>query len=143
MDPPGAVGRLPFPHLGLLAQPSRGLRINLTVSDSQRASWSRLTAPWRSSLHAESSFLIGANAANAAFGLLFWTAAARLYRPEDVGLAAAAVAAVGLLAMLSGLGLDYALIKFLPGASRPQETINSCLTIGSIVALFVAAVFLG
>jgi O-antigen/teichoic acid export membrane protein len=86
--------------------------------------------------------LIGANAANAAFGFLFWTAAARLFRPEDVGLAAAAVAAVGLLAMLSGLGLDYALIRFLPSASRPQEIINSCLTIGSIVALFVAAVFM-
>jgi O-antigen/teichoic acid export membrane protein len=86
--------------------------------------------------------LIGANGANATFGLLFWTAAARLYRPEDVGLAAAAVAAVGLLAMLSGLGLDNALIRFLPGASRPPEIINSCLTIGSIVALFVAGVFL-
>jgi O-antigen/teichoic acid export membrane protein len=99
-------------------------------------------APWRSSLHAESSLLIGANAANAAFGFLFWTAAARLYRAEDVGLAAAAVAAVGLLAMLSGLGLDYALIRFLPGSSRPQEIINSCLTIGSIMTLFVTAVFL-
>jgi O-antigen/teichoic acid export membrane protein len=86
--------------------------------------------------------LIGANTANAAFGFLFWTAAARLYRPEDVGLAAAAVSAVSLLAMLSGLGLDYALIRFLPGVSRPQEIINSSLTIGSIVALFVAAVFL-
>jgi O-antigen/teichoic acid export membrane protein len=85
---------------------------------------------------------MGANIANAAFGFLFWTAAARLYRPEDVGLVAAVVAAVGLLAMLSGLGLDNALIRFLPGASRPQEIINSCLTIGSIVALFVAAVFL-
>jgi O-antigen/teichoic acid export membrane protein len=100
-------------------------------------------APWRSGLHAESSFLIGANAVNAAFGFLFWTAAARLYRPEDVGLAAAAVSAVGLLAMLSGLGLDYALVRFLPRAERPQEIINSCLTIGSVVALLLAAAFLG
>jgi O-antigen/teichoic acid export membrane protein len=100
-------------------------------------------APWRSSLHAESSLLLGANVVNAAFGFLFWTAAARLYRPEDVGLAAAAVSAVGLLAMLSGLGLDYALVRFLPGAERPQEIINSCLTIGSVIALLLAAAFLG
>jgi O-antigen/teichoic acid export membrane protein len=98
--------------------------------------------PWRSSLHTESSFLIGANAINAAFGFLFWTAAARLYRPQDVGLAASAVAIVGLLAMLSGLGLDYALVRFLPGAARPREIINSCLTIGLAVALLAALTFL-
>jgi O-antigen/teichoic acid export membrane protein len=85
---------------------------------------------------------MGANVANATFGFVFWTAAARLYHPHDVGLAAAAVSAVGLLATLSGLGLDYALVRFLPGAVRPQEIINSCLTIGSIVALLVAATFL-
>ncbi len=112
------------------------------MSATQGVSWSRLTAPWRSSLHAESSYLMGANAASAAFGFLFWTAAARLYHPRDVGLAAAAVSAVGLLAMLSGLGLDYALVRFLPGASRPREIINSCLTIGAGVALLLAAVFL-
>lgn len=44
--------------------------------------------------------------------------------------------------MLSGLGLDYALVRFLPGASRPQQIINSCLTIGAVAALLVAAVFL-
>ncbi len=85
---------------------------------------------------------MGANVANAAFGFLFWTAAARLYHPQDVGLAAAAVSAVGLLAMLSGLGLDYALVRFLQGAVRPQEIINSCLTIGSVAALLVAGTFL-
>jgi O-antigen/teichoic acid export membrane protein len=85
---------------------------------------------------------MGANVMNAAFGFIFWTAAARLYHPNDVGLAAAAVSAVGLLAMLSGLGLDYALVKFLPGTLRPQEIINSCLTIGSAVALLVAGAFL-
>jgi O-antigen/teichoic acid export membrane protein len=83
-----------------------------------------------------------ANVANAAFGFLFWTVAARQYRPHDVGLAAAALAVIGLLATLSGLGLDYALVRFLPGASRPQEIINSCLTIGSVVALLVAVTFL-
>ncbi len=104
-----------------------------------------LTGPvpaWRSPLHRDSFFLMAANVANAAFGFLFWTAAARMYRPQEVGLAAAVISAVGLLAMLSGLGLDYALVRFLPGAERPQEIINSCLTIGSIVALLSAVVFL-
>jgi O-antigen/teichoic acid export membrane protein len=86
--------------------------------------------------------LVVANVVSAAFGFFFWTAAARLYPPRDVGLAAAAVSAVGLLAMLSGLGLDYALVRFLPVAVRPQEIINSCLTIGSVVAFLVAVTFL-
>src|SRR5713226_236531 len=142
MDPPGVFERLPSSHSGLLAQSDGGLRLNLSVSATPRAHWSRLTASWRSSVHAESSLLMGASVMNAAFGFLFWTAAARLYRPHDVGLAAAALAVIGLLATLSGLGLDYALVRFLPGASRPQEIINSCLTIGSVVAFLVAVTFL-
>jgi O-antigen/teichoic acid export membrane protein len=86
--------------------------------------------------------LIGANVVSAAFGFIFWTTAARLYHPYEVGLAAAAVSAVSLLAMISGLGLDYALVRFLPGSVRPQEIINSCLTIGFVVTLLVAATFL-
>jgi len=34
------------------------------------------TASWRSSLHANSFYLMAANVGNAAFGFLFWTAAA-------------------------------------------------------------------
>jgi len=97
---------------------------------------------WRSPLHRDSLFLMTANVASAAFGFLFWTAAARLYRPQEVGLVAAVISAVGLLAMLSGMGLDYALVRFLPGTERPKEIINSCLTIGSTVALLIGAVFL-
>lgn len=95
-----------------------------------------------SPLYRDSFFLMAANVANAAFGFLFWTAAARLNRPQDVGFAAAVISAIGLLAMLSGMGLDYALVRFLPGTERPKEIINSCLTIGSVIALLVAAVFL-
>lgn len=33
-------------------------------------------------------YLMAANASNAVFGFLFWTASARLYEPKEVGLAA-------------------------------------------------------
>jgi len=86
---------------------------------------------------------MAASVASAAFGFLFWTAAARLYRPQEVGFAAAVISAVGLLAMLAALGLDYALVRFLPQSAAPQEVISSALTIASVGALALAVVFIG
>jgi len=99
------------------------------------------TASWHSSLHANSFYLMAANVGNAAFGFLFWTAA-RLYEPRDVGLAAAAVSAVGLLAVLATLGLDQAMVRFIPGASDPQGIVNSSLTLGMAGALVLSLGFL-
>lgn len=96
---------------------------------------------WRSSLHANSFYLMAANVANAAFGFLFWTAAARLYEPREVGLAAAAVSAVGLLGMLATLGLDQALVRFVPDAADPRGLVNSSLTLGTVVALVLSVGF--
>ena len=113
------------------------LRDSLYFSES-----ANLVSVWKSQLFRDSFSLMAANVANAGFGLLFWIAAARLYRSQDVGLAAASVSVVGLLGMLSGLGLDHALMRFLPGALRPQQIINSALTIGSILALLIVVGFL-
>lgn len=104
---------------------------------------SRLIVAWRSSLYTNSFYLMAANAVNAAFGFVFWATAARLYHPQDVGLAAAAVSAVGLLSALSLLGLDYALIRFLPHSRDPLNTIGSSLAIGMGAALVLSSVFVG
>lgn len=94
------------------------------------------------SSHVESSlYLIAGNIVNAAFGFLFWAGAARLYAPQDVGLAAAAFSAMGLLGMVSTLGLDYAMIRFLPHARDPQGIINSSLTIAGSAALILSLAF--
>jgi len=76
-------------------------------------------------------------------GFFFWIAAARLYPVEIVGLASSAISAIGLLSLLSTLGLDYGLIRFLPLAGeKAREMINSCLTIGSSVSIIAALIFL-
>jgi O-antigen/teichoic acid export membrane protein len=93
-------------------------------------------------VYRDSFFLVAANIANAGFGLLFWTVAARLYQPSEVGFAAAIISAVGLLAMLAALGLDYAVIRFLPQSRDPQGIINVSLTVMSGGALILALVFL-
>jgi len=97
---------------------------------------------WRSSLYVNSSYLIAANVSNAGFGFVFWTMAARMYPAQTVGLTAAVVSAIGMLAMLSVLGLDYAIIRFLPNAAESEAIINSSLTIGLISAVAFSLVFL-
>jgi O-antigen/teichoic acid export membrane protein len=104
--------------------------------------WRQLRALIRSTLYANSVYLMAANAVNAGFGFLFWAGAARLFPPHDVGLAAGAVSAISLLAMISVLGMDYAIVRFLPHESDAGGTINTVLTIGVSVAFILSLVFL-
>jgi O-antigen/teichoic acid export membrane protein len=87
-------------------------------------------------------YLIAANAVSAGFGFLFWTAAARLYTSQEVGLAAGAVSGMNLLVMISVLGWDYAIVRFLPHESDAAGVINTAFTIGASVALMLSVFFL-
>jgi O-antigen/teichoic acid export membrane protein len=79
----------------------------------------------------------------AAFGLIFWVVAARLYAEDDVGRASAGVSAILLLSMLASLGLDYALVRFVPDSGENSaKVVNSSLTISGLASLLAAAVFL-
>ncbi len=121
------------------------MRANYTLKKADIGHTLRVTASvlsGRALVYRDSFFLVAANIANAGFGFLFWTMAARLYQPSEVGFAAAIVSVVGLLAMLGALGLDYALIRFLPQSHDPQSIINVSLTVTSCGALMLALVFL-
>lgn len=101
----------------------------------------QLKVLFHSSLYANSIYLIAASVVNTAFGFFFWTTAARLYRPQEVGLSAAAISAISLLAVLSGLGLDAAVVRFLPRAPDPRGIVNSSLAIGGVAALVSCVAF--
>ena len=95
------------------------------------------------SLYRNAGYLTLTSGTNSLSGFLFWAVAARLYPAEGVGLASAAISAMGLLALLSTLGLDYGLIRFLPGSGdRARSILNSCLTLSGVVAIALAAIFL-
>ena len=78
----------------------------------------------------------------AGLGFIFWMVVARFYTEAEVGLGAALISAMSLLALLSRLGFDFALIRFLPKADKPVDLINSCFTLSGIVAMVVAAIFI-
>jgi O-antigen/teichoic acid export membrane protein len=76
-------------------------------------------------------------------GLIFWILAARFYSAESVGFASATISAMTLLALLSSVGLDYGIIRFLPGSGKDSnDMINSCLTISVLASLIVASIFI-
>lgn len=95
------------------------------------------------SLYRNAVYLMLNSAILAFIGFFFWMIAARLYPVEGVGLASAAISAVGLLAVLSTLGLDYGLIRFLPNSGdNANKIINSCFTIGGLVSIALSLMFL-
>ena len=81
-------------------------------------------------------------AVSTGMGFIFWMVVARYYTEYEVGMAAAIIAAIGMLSLISSLGLDVALIRFLSKAKEPVKMINSCFTISGIVALAVTVIFL-
>lgn len=96
----------------------------------------------KSPLYRNSIFLMANAAMMTSLGFFFWIVVARFYTEAEVGAGAAAISAISLLGLIGRLGLDFALVRFLPKAEKPVEMINSCLTLGGIAALAVAGVFL-
>ena len=115
----------------------------LTEFISTVASKNKLIAHLRTPLFRNAYYLM---ASTATFGLgsfAFWAIAARFYSEEDVGLASAAISAISLIAVISGLGLGFGLIRFLPNAGeKSTQMINACLTIGGSTSIVVGTIFL-
>jgi O-antigen/teichoic acid export membrane protein len=75
----------------------------------------------------------------AAVGLLAWIAAARLLPRHDVGRAAAFVSGFMLVASLGDLGLDRALMRWVPWAGRHRRSLVLRCYAAVLAASFVAA----
>ena len=93
-------------------------------------------------LFKNSYYLMAATLFTAGAGFFFWIFAARLYTVEAVGLGSAIMSATWLLSILSALGFDIGLIRYLPEEKDKSRMINSCLTISALAALLLALVFI-
>jgi len=96
----------------------------------------------RDPLYRNALFLMATTIVTTGLGFFFWMVIARFYTEADLGLGAAIISAITLLALLSRLGLGFGLIRFLPKADKPVDLINSCFTLSGIVALAMAAIFI-
>jgi len=93
-------------------------------------------------LYGNSLYLIFTNVFGTGSGFFFWVFAAKLYSSEQVGLAVALISCMSLISMLSMLGLDIGIIRYLPNANDKNQMINSCITIISIVSILLCILFL-
>ena len=109
------------------------------VATSRQKLESHLRVP----LYANSLYVLTNSVVTAVAGFIFWLIAARLYSAADVGLGSAAISAMSLLALVSLLGLNFSIIRFLASSGEKSgDLINTCLTIGGLAAVATAAIFL-
>jgi O-antigen/teichoic acid export membrane protein len=87
-------------------------------------------------------FLISTYSANALIGFFFWTVAARLFSPDDVGKATSLISAGFLVAQLSGLGLGIGLMRFLSEEQDKVKLINSTASVTLGMSLLLSCGFL-
>lgn len=115
-----------------------------TINEALRAATSRqgirrvLTTP----LYANALYLMLSTTVMSLCGFFFWLIVARFYSEAVVGYSSAIISALNLLAVLSLVGLNISLVRFLPQADNPRKMINTCFTLGSLVSLLAAAIFL-
>jgi O-antigen/teichoic acid export membrane protein len=102
----------------------------------------RATTLLRQPLYANAGYLLGINLVGSLVGFVFWSLAARLYRPEDVGMASAGISAVALVSGIAGLGVGTGVVRFLPEARSPRRLLNTAFTFNAVVAILAGGVFL-
>jgi O-antigen/teichoic acid export membrane protein len=91
---------------------------------------------WSDELLRNSLYLMLASGTTAALGFLFWLVAAHWFTAPDVGTATSLISATALISYISQLGMDTAIVRFVPGSSRR----DSHVTTGLVVAVGAAAV---
>jgi len=78
---------------------------------------------------------------SAGFGSIFWILAAKLYPAEDVGIATALISSMGLMVLLSRLGLDFSMVRFFPQSDKGRIFGTSAI-ITTAIAVLLGALFI-
>lgn len=102
----------------------------------------RLAALMNQSLFTNAGYLLGVNLVGALTGFVFWGLAARVYQPEEVGIASAILSVMALLSGIAGMGMGNGLIRFLPETRSPKRLLNTVFTFSALMALLVSSVYL-
>ncbi len=93
-------------------------------------------------LYRNSLFFMASALILSGFGFVFWIIIARLYKPENVGIATTLISIITLLSSFTILGLNISLNRYLPKSVHKNELINSSFVIVMLVSLLAAGIFL-
>ncbi|HWY80111.1 MAG TPA: oligosaccharide flippase family protein [Candidatus Sulfotelmatobacter sp.] len=94
------------------------------------------------SLYRNSIYLILSTAVLAFLGFFFWIINARLYTPEEVGIATTLISVMTFISNFSLLGFNVALIRYLPKSSNRNRIINSVLVLIFSASLIGSIIFI-
>jgi O-antigen/teichoic acid export membrane protein len=94
------------------------------------------------SLYKNFVFLVTNSFLTSILGFVFIIIITKLVPESDIGIYAAILSVVGLLALLSRLGLDVSLISFLPQSKDQNSLINSCFIIGIFTSILMSIIFI-
>ncbi len=102
----------------------------------------RVRAARNDHLVRNSLFIMLSAGATAALGFVFWILVARTYSPSEVGESTTLLSATLLISYLSLLGFNNTFPRFLARSNRPNEEINTVLSVvgGSAIVISVAYV---
>lgn len=93
-------------------------------------------------LFKNSYFLMLSTLTSSFSGLFFWIVAARFYSANEVGLAVAIISPMGLIGVLSLMGFDISLIKYIPEIKDKGKLINTCFSTTFIVSSLLTFIYL-
>jgi O-antigen/teichoic acid export membrane protein len=96
----------------------------------------------KDSLYRNSIYLMLSTAVMAFFGFFFWIINARLYSSEQVGIATSLFSVVSLISSFSLLGLNNAIVRYLPTSERKNQKINTSFTLVAAASALLALIYL-
>lgn len=78
----------------------------------------------------------------ALFGFVFWIINARIFTPDQVGIATSLISAMTLISFASALGFDITFVRVLPGSKKRSEVINTGLLLSLVAAITLSIVYI-
>jgi len=103
----------------------------------------RLRKYWKVSLYRNAVYLAASNGLGSLLGFVFWTAAARLYTTEEVGIASAIITTMALIGTVSNMGLGWGIVRFLPDDDNHAcAMINTSLSVCLVTSVIIAGIFI-
>lgn len=88
----------------------------------------------------QGAWVFAASIASSGLGFVFWVFAARLFTPEEVGVAGSLVSLSALATSIATLGLDIGFVRFAPRVRYPLRFLRKLLIITGVLGAIVGAV---
>lgn len=88
-----------------------------------------------------SLYIILTSISTAGFGFVFWMIAAKMYSTENVGVATALISSMTLIILLSKIGIDTSIIRFIPEGDK-NKIFSTSIIVTTFVSILLGVIFI-